>query len=156
MVENKRNQWLASSQRTAKELLACIERAGQMRNGQIEAIKTYLFLQIGCECKPLVTLFASGAFHTLNLDAVELSRDTREYLPRNPAAAALFEYSRLKHDAGEQVLEKLEQTIRQNPNSINYQQVFWDAFYGVPYTDFVQPPHGSWQVLSNGRFYLLL
>ena len=65
-----------------------------MRDAQIEAIKVYLFLKIGCECKPLEFLFRYGCFNSINLNDIELSTATREYLEENPAATALFEYSR--------------------------------------------------------------
>ena len=112
MIEAKRNEWLASNDCTVKGDIAYIERTGQMRDAQIEAIKTYLFLKIACGCKPLADLFRQGAFNTLSLDEIEFSSKVREYLFSNPAAAALFEYARLKNDAGEQVSAKLERQIR--------------------------------------------
>jgi len=45
------------------------------------------------------------------LNEIELSEGTRDYLTQNPAAAALFQYSRLTNDKGEQVSEKLEKQI---------------------------------------------
>ena len=45
MIEAKRNEWLASNDCTVKGDIAYIERTGQMRDAQIEAIKTYLFLK---------------------------------------------------------------------------------------------------------------
>ncbi len=66
---------------------------GQMRDAQIEAIKTYLFLKICCGCQPIVTLFKSGFFNFLDLNEAEISNITREYLTSHPAAAALYEYA---------------------------------------------------------------
>ncbi len=57
MIEAKRNEWLASNDCTVKGDIAYIERTGQMRDAQIEAIKTYLFLKIACGCKPLLIYF---------------------------------------------------------------------------------------------------
>lgn len=90
-----------------------------MRDAQIEAIKTYLFLKIVCNSRPLSELFCRGAFNTLILDEVELSGKTREYLSTHPEAAALFEYALLKNEKGEQVSPKLEQQIRKEPESID-------------------------------------
>lgn len=45
MITNARNRWLASPECTVINLLAYIEHAGQMRDAQIDAIKTYLFLK---------------------------------------------------------------------------------------------------------------
>lgn len=67
MITNARNRWLASSDCVIKNLIAYIETAGQMRDAQIDAIKTYLFLKIGCDCKPLALLFQEGRFNTLDL-----------------------------------------------------------------------------------------
>lgn len=53
MIENKCTQWYESERCTVKNLIEYIEKTGQMRDAQIEAIKVYLFLKIACECKPL-------------------------------------------------------------------------------------------------------
>lgn len=39
---------------------------------------------------------------TIDLNEIELSKGTRDYLFQNPAAVALYEYSRLTNDKGEQ------------------------------------------------------
>ena len=91
MIEAKRNEWLASETCTVKAVIDYIVKTGQMRDAQVEAIKTYLFLKIACGCKPLAELFCEGAFNTLDLDDSEVSHSTRKYLKENKAAAALFE-----------------------------------------------------------------
>lgn len=150
MIEAKRNEWLASNDCTVKGDIDYIERTGQMRDAQIEAIKTYLFLKIACGCKPLADLFRQGTFNTLSLDEMELSSKVRDYLNHTPAAAALFEYARIQNDTGEQVSEKLEKQIRKNPESIDYDKFFQDAFYGVSYTDYLfSLPMGA------GKTYLM-
>lgn len=90
MIENKCNEWYSSERCTVRNLIEYIEKTGQMRDAQIEAIKVYLFLKIGCECKPLEFLFRYGCFNSINLNDIELSTATREYLEENPAATALF------------------------------------------------------------------
>ena len=79
MIEAKRNEWLASETCTVKAVIDYIVKTGQMRDAQVEAIKTYLFLKIACSCKPLAELFYEGAFNTLDLDDSEVSHSTREY-----------------------------------------------------------------------------
>lgn len=76
MITNARNRWLASSECTVKDLIAYIEHAGQMRDAQIDAIKTYLFLKISCDSRPLSRLFQEGYFNTLDLQTIELSATT--------------------------------------------------------------------------------
>ena len=150
MIENKRNQWLSSDECTISSLIEYIVKTGQMRDAQIEAIKTYLFLKIACEGKPLATLFKKGVFNSLDLNALELSQSTREYLLSNPSAAALFEYACMKNDNDEQVSVQLEKTIKKAPESIDYNKVWNDTFYGVSYTDYLfSLPMGA------GKTYLM-
>ena len=112
IIENKRNQWLSLSDCTITSLIDYIVKTGQMRDAQIDAIKTYLFLKIACQGKPLSTLFKEGALNTLDLNALELSQSTRDYLISHPSAAALFEYACMKNDKDEQVSVKLEKVIK--------------------------------------------
>lgn len=150
MIEDKRNQWLSSAECTITSLIDYIVKTGQMRDAQIEAIKTYLFLKIACEGKPLATLFKKGVFNSLDLNALELSQSTREYLLSNPSAAALFEYACMKNDNNEQVSVQLEKTIKKAPESIDYNKVWNDTFYGVSYTDYLfSLPMGA------GKTYLM-
>ena len=150
MIENKRNQWLSSSDCMITALIDYIVKTGQMRDAQIEAIKTYLFLKIACEGKSLSTLFQKGAFNTLDLNVLELSQSTRDYLLSHPSAVALFEYACLKNDNDEQVSAKLEKMIKKAPDSIDYNKVWNDTFYGVTYTDYLfSLPMGA------GKTYLM-
>ena len=150
MITNARNRWLTSQDCTVKDLIGYIESTGQMRDAQVDAVKTYLFLKIGCDSKPLPSLFREGRFNTLDLQTVELSTTTQIYLEGHPAAAALLEYACLNNDAGEQVSQKMEQQIRKAPESIDYQRFFYDAFYGVSYTDYLfSLPMGA------GKTYLM-
>ena len=128
MIENKCNEWYQSDNCTVKHLIDYIEKTGQMRDAQIEAIKIYLFLKIKCENKPLAKLFYNGAFNTLDLNSLEISSSTREFLENHPHAAALYEYACLKNDAGEQVSAKVEKEIKQNPQNINYRQFLMVLF----------------------------
>lgn len=150
MIENKRNQWLLSPKCTISPLIDYIVTTGQMRDAQIEAIKTYLFLKIVCECKPLEKLFCEGKFNTLNLAEVELSEPARNFLVEHPEASALLEYACLKNDKGEQVSVTLEKEIKKHPESVDYYKFFQDAFYGVSYTDYLfSLPMGA------GKTYLM-
>ncbi len=150
MIANKCKEWYSSEQCTVHNLIEYIEKTGQMRDAQIEAIKVYLFLKIGCECKPLEFLFRYGYFNSINLNDIELSTATREYLEEHPAAAALLEYSRLTNDKGEHISEKLEKQIKKDPSSINYDEFFRNAFYGISYTDYLfSLPMGA------GKTYLM-
>lgn len=150
MIEAKRNEWMASRDCTVKPLISYMEARGKMRDAQIEAIKTYLFLKIACSSKPLADLFCCGKFNALNLEEIELSSKVRTYLQCNTAAAALFEYASLKNDEGEQVSPKLEKQIRKEPEKIDYDAFFREAFYELTYTDYLfSLPMGA------GKTYLM-
>lgn len=137
MIENKCNEWYNSKQCTVRNLIEYIEKTRQMRDAQVEAIKVYLFLKIGCECKSLEFLFRHGCFNSDNLNDIELSTATREYLEENPAATALFEYARLTNDKGGQVSEKLEKQIKKDPSIIDCAGFFRTVLYGISYIDYL-------------------
>lgn len=150
MIENARNRWYTSCECTITSMIDYIESKGMLRDAQIDAIKTYLYLKICCESKPIADLFCEGKFNTLDLDSAEISNNVRMYLQRNTAAAALFEYSCLKNEKGEQVSKKLEEFIKKTPEDIDYKKFFRDAFYGVSYTDYLfSLPMGA------GKTYLM-
>lgn len=150
MITTARDRWYISERCTVGNLVEYIAKTGQMRDAQIDAIKTYLFLKIACGSQPLAELFQQGAFNTLSLEEIEVSGKVRDFLAANPAAAALFEYACLKNDAGEQVSEMLEKQIRKAPESIDYDRFFRDAFYGLSYTDYLfSLPMGA------GKTYLM-
>ena len=156
MIENKCNQWYQSDSCTVNELIDYIEKKGQMRDAQIHAIKTYLFLKICCGCKSLEFLFREGFFNNIDLNEVELSSSTRTFLESNPSATALLEYSFLKNDNGEQVSAILERQIKQNPQSINYDEVFKQIFYGITYTDYLfSLPMGAGKTFLMAAFIYL-
>ena len=67
LIEKKRNEWLVSDDCTIKDLLKYIGQRGMMRDAQMEAIKTYLFLKIACQNKPLWKLFVDGVFNDTNI-----------------------------------------------------------------------------------------
>lgn len=150
MIERARDHWYASPECAIGSVIDYIAKAGQIRDAQIEAIKTYLYLKIGCECKPLEQLFMSGAFNTADLDTLPLSRLTYEYVSAHPAAAALLEYASQVTDSGEPVSAKLAEQIKTAPADIDYGQIFHKLFYGVSYTDYLfSLPMGA------GKTYLM-
>lgn len=156
MIEKKRDQWYASSYCTVQPLIVYMEKCGQMRDAQIDAIKTYLYLKIACRAAPLSDLFIAGTFNTLDLNALPLTAATKEYLSRDPAAAALLEYARLQNDDGEQVSAKLEEQLKTAPQSIDCRRVFRDMFYGVSYADYLfSLPMGAGKTFLMAAFIYL-
>lgn len=150
MIEKARDRWLTSQCCTISALVDYMEKKAEMRDAQIDAIKTYLFLKIGCENKSLSFLFAHGVFNNLNLNDIEVSNATREYLQQHPMAAALYEYACLQDENGVKVSAALEHQIKIHPETIHYEKFFKDAFYGVSYTDYLfSLPMGA------GKTYLM-
>lgn len=150
LIEKKRNEWLASKECTITDLLHYIEQRGMMRDAQLEAIKTYLFLKIACQNQPLWQLFVNGYFNDTNIDQIELTEAARQIFNTNKAAVALFQYSRLKDKGGRQLAPELEQFIKQNADKIDYEAIFKKIFYDVTYTDYLfSLPMGA------GKTYLM-
>ena len=65
MIQQARDLWYSSRECTIKSLIAYMENKNWLRDAQIDAIKTYLYLKIAGACKPLVSLFMDGTFNTL-------------------------------------------------------------------------------------------
>lgn len=150
LIEKKRNEWLKSGDCTIKELLRYIEKRNMMRDAQLEAIKTYLYLKIAHKNQPLWKLFVDGAFNDTNIGQVELTETAREIFSTNKAAVALFQYSRLKDKKGKQLAPELEKYIKQHADEIDYVLAFKQIFYGVDYTDYLfSLPMGA------GKTYLM-
>ena len=124
LIENKRNEWLKSEDCTVRNLLKYIAQRGFLRDAQFEAIKTYLYLKIACDNKPLWQLFTEGAFNSLDISQVELNETARGILGTNTAAVALLEYSRLKDKSGNQLAPGLETFIKQNASAIVLHFIF--------------------------------
>ena len=156
MIERKRDQWFASGDCTVRTLVDYIIKAGQMRDAQVDAIKTYLFLKVACNCKPLSELFTAGVFNTLDIAELSLPDRVKDYLRHNPAAAALYEYASQTNDGGEQVSKKLQQQIANDPTGIDYRKFFIGTFYGVSYTDYLfSLPMGAGKTFLMAAFIYL-
>ncbi len=150
MIEKKCDEWFSSRSCTALPIIEYIERTGQMRDAQVQAIRIYLYLKIACSNQPLSVLFADGRFNSLDLDDLMISTRTRRYLADHPAAAALYEYASMKDDRGQQVSEELTKAIAETPESIDYAAFFRKVFYSVTYSDYLfSLPMGA------GKTYLM-
>ena len=73
LIQKKRDLWFQSSDCTVLYLVDYIDQRGMLRDAQIDAIKTYLFLKIACQGKPLWQLFAEGKFNETDVDAEEMT-----------------------------------------------------------------------------------
>ena len=96
IITNKRNKWLSHADCPALPLITYIEQRGKMRDAQVDAIKTYLYLKIECQNQALAELFKQGKFNTLthdDIDNMPLSAVARKVFKESPAAVALYEFS---------------------------------------------------------------
>ncbi len=131
-------------------MLQYIAERGKMRDAQIEAIKTYLFLKIACQNKPLWRLFSEGDFLTVNLADMKMTVRAREVVTTNKAAATLYEYACLTDEQGGSIAPALKDAIESRPDDIDFVQAFRDIFYGVEYPDYIfSLPMGA------GKTYLM-
>ena len=156
LITNKRDKWLQSDECSVQELLAYIQQKGQMRDAQIEAIKTYMFLKIACNNQPLWKLFVEGKFNTLDIGKLSLTEDARNELNTNKAAVALLEYACLKDKKEKQLAPELGKFINNNPVAIDYVQTFKQLFYNVDYTDYLfSLPMGAGKTFLMAAFIYL-
>ena len=148
LIEIKRNTWLQSTSCPIKSLIEYMEGRGMMRDAQIEAIKTYLFLKIGCQNKPLWQLFHDGILSSPN--SIALTEPQRELIGNNIPALALMQYAALPNKNGKVLAPELSKAIMASPSCIDYKNAFRDLFYGVDYPDYLfSLPMGA------GKTYLM-
>ena len=153
IITNKRDRWLSRPDCTALPLIAYIEQRGMMRDAQVDAIKTYLYLKIECQNLPLAVLFKQGKFNTLSHDDIDnmpLSAVARRVFNESPAAVALYEFASLKDEKGKPLAEALRKAVMEEPQNIDFDSIFNRIFYGVNYPDYVfSLPMGA------GKTYLM-
>lgn len=148
LIKNKRDHWIQSPSCPVKPLIDYIESRGMMRDAQIEAIKTYLFLKIACGNRPLWELFYKGILSSP--ETIALTGAERDILGNNIPALALMEYATLPNKNGKPLAPELVKNIKSNPTAINYEQVFRQLFYNVSYPDYLfSLPMGA------GKTYLM-
>ena len=150
MIRQARDLWYSSSECTIQSLIEYMENKNCLRDAQIDAIKTYLYLKIVGGCKPLASLFIDGTFNTLSLENEALTASARDYLLNTPAAAALYQYAAQKDEHGNYTAKSLLEKIQNDPQSIDYHKFFDDVFYHVSYADYLfSLPMGA------GKTYLM-
>lgn len=150
LIQHKCELWYASAECTVGDIIAYITNRGMMRDAQVEAIKTYLYLKIACQNKPLWQLYHEGTFNTLDTERMPLTGMAYRAVKSNPAAAALLEYALLKDKKNKPIAPKLIEHINEHVDELKFEQIFRDIFYGVDYTDYLfSLPMGA------GKTYLM-
>ena len=153
LIKTKRNQWLSQTDCPVLNLVKYIEDKGKMRDAQVDAIKTYLFLKIACNNKPLSELFKTGYFNSFtdsDIDNLSMSSEARQIFKTNHAIVALYEFASSKDDQGNVIAQQLATSLLEKPQEIDIDAVIDKVFYGVSYSDYVfSLPMGA------GKTYLM-
>jgi len=146
LIFKNAQEWLLTERCPVKPLFGYINRAGYLREAQIQALLVYLYLKIAGVNKPLSTLFSEGFFIcNQDLSALNINQETRSILENDTAARALFDLSRLplnkKNGPGKKdrltLFPELESFMIKEPSAIDYKAVGKSLFYGVGYSDYL-------------------
>lgn len=143
IISQRKNNWLQSDGNPIIDLIQYIKQKGYLREPQIEAIETYLFLKIAGQNKPLWQLISEGFFcKNENLSHLMISENLRDLLKSNTAARALFEMR--------SEFPEFEKLIKEHGENIDFETLTKNFFYGVEYTDYLfSLPMGA------GKTYLM-
>ena len=138
LIAGKKKQWLEADSCPVKGMLDYMRKQGRLREPQVEAIATYLFLKIAGGNKPLWRLFAENFFTPdLDLARLKLSEATRQFLRENEAARALYAFSIQRQEDGKPLLPELEGLISDDPAALDYERIIKEIFYEVSYADYL-------------------
>ena len=136
-VEIRKKMWLDAPYCPAKPLLDYMRSKGELRDAQLEAIETYLFLKLSGENRSLVELFASGfLFEDINLANLPLTEPSRQELAGDRRKLSILQFSLLE-EYGRRVMPSLEKAVREHPDEIDAQDIIQNVFYGVTYPDYL-------------------
>ncbi len=149
MIQKACEAWYASGHCPAESIIRYIEEDGHLRDAQVEAIRTYLFLKLAGRNHPLYTLFTEGFFCTQNLDELPLSVAARESLQADPARIALYAYSCSTDANGHRLAPRIAKAIEAN-ETLDSCRFFRQAFGDKNYTEYLfSLPMGA------GKTYLM-
>lgn len=155
-ISLKCNEWFQSPQCSIKSMIDYMQNLGKLRDAQIEAIKTYLFLKIFHNAKPLYELVTEGAFLSLNISEEELSDKVKNALRADPALAMLYELASFKDADGNFLSEKTIERIRTTPEQVKAKEFWKEYFYNTSYTDYLfSLPMGSGKTFLMAAFIYL-
>ncbi len=157
IIKYKTSGWLQSKDCSVKNLINYIRNKGELRDTQIQAIETYLFLKIKGDNKPLWQLFSEGFFiQEYDLKKVPFDyMETVNFLHNNKNAHALYDFASKKY-SGKALLPDLAKLILEKPESINYDKIIKSIFYNVNYADYLMSlPMGAGKTFLMAAFIYL-
>lgn len=155
MIEAARDRWFARPDCPVASLVAGISSRGKLRDAQVDAVRTYLFLKVGCGNRPLWELYAQGAFNGLSdeeVDALSLTGALRRRMLAEPGVRAVWEYL----NSAEIDAKALLAALQKDPDSLDAQAFFKELLYGVGYTDYLfSLPMGAGKTFLMAAFIYL-
>lgn len=130
-----------------------MKEKGNLRDTQIEAIETFLYLKIEGQNKPLWKLFSEGFFtNGTDLSKLNINQKARDFLSKDKAAHALYDFSRQKN-GDTTLLPELEKLIVDKPTELDYEQIIKNIFYNVDYADYLMSlPMGAGKTFLMAAF----
>lgn len=146
IITKIRDTWFSAKDCPIKEIISYMQKKNALRDAQIEAIKTYLYLKIECQNKPLWQLFYERKISTLEIEGLQdkVSHALFEHLSQNKAALNFYGIALA---LGKKPLLNF---INKNFKSLDYESIFKRFFYNVSYTDYLfSLPMGA------GKTYLM-
>lgn len=158
LISDKAAAWFGREDCPARQVIAYIEQAGFLRDAQIEAIKTYLFLKIAGGNRPLWQLFCDGFFlQNEDLSRLHISAPARALFEADQAARALFQFARRKADGGiKAALPSVESYLLDHAAEVDCSHLIQTLFYSVQYPDYLfSLPMGAGKTFLMAAFIYL-
>ncbi len=139
IIEHHKNQWINSEECTIKPIISYIKGKGQLRDAQINALETYLFLKISCQNKPLWQLITERFLVTENPEPTtynHLQAGAYFEILKNPIAKNVYDFANQKIE-GKTAIPDLAKVIGSNAHEIDFIDLAKRMFYGINYTDYL-------------------
>lgn len=162
IIQEKTREWAESADCPARPVIDYIRQRGKLRETQIAAIETYLFLKIEGRGRPLAQLFSEGFFNVNeDLGKLRISQSVRERLTADPAALALFQLccALEKGRAGTRnrgIAEAFERHLEAVSTPEGFTEAIHKIFYQANYADYLfSLPMGAGKTFLMAAFIYL-
>ncbi|HIJ94818.1 MAG TPA: DEAD/DEAH box helicase family protein [Desulfuromonadales bacterium] len=138
LIKQKKTTWLSTQDCPVRTVVDYIRHKGELRDAQIEAIETWLFLKVSGGNKPLWQLFSEGFFNSdIDLSKLHISQAARDSLQADPALQGLYEFACQKNGGTKSLLPELAKQIIDHPADIDALAIFKQIFYNADYPDYL-------------------
>ncbi len=143
IIDSFKNNWINSNECKVKPIITYIRNRGKLREAQIDALETYLFLKIYYENKPLWQIVSEGLLNepSQSMDIYSsLSVSTNNVFKENPYAKNIYEFTKQKLkfvNNNSRLLPELSTHIEKKANLIDFESLAKKLFYGIDYSDYL-------------------